>query len=243
MHRYAVLLLCFVLVAVAGGLLAAPAPFPRSGRGSPWYDGWDKPVDPVGDCRFQRTRDKLTLIVPPAQHGPHPRHCRLLRDVEGDFTMRVRLGGAVRQCEPSGYNWAGFFVTGRQCSRPTDRWCFLVGVAGPRLQDAYHASDGLGQLLPIPPHPWVQSGPPGAQVFSEEGLPAGGEVYLQLQRRGDRILAAWSRDSEGPMQDVASLARAMPRWLKVGVYAQAGLERTHAVFDEFKLTRLGGMAR
>jgi hypothetical protein len=35
----------------------------------------------------------------------------------------------------------------------------------------------------------------------------------------------------------------MPRWLKVGVYAQAGLESTHAVFDQFKLTSHVGKAR
>jgi hypothetical protein len=48
MPRFGVLLLCPL---VAGVLMAAPAPFPKSG---PWFEGWDKPV---GDRRFDRDGD------------------------------------------------------------------------------------------------------------------------------------------------------------------------------------------
>ena len=104
MHRYAVLLLCALVaagvVAAAGGLMAAPAPFPtRTGRASgPWITGWDRVVDPVGDCKFDRRGDRLTMTVPgqPQEvdvtrgrlNGPY-----LLRDVEGDFVVQVRVGG------------------------------------------------------------------------------------------------------------------------------------------------------
>jgi hypothetical protein len=49
MNRYAAMLLCAV---VPAAVLAAPAPAPRTS--GPWFDGWDKPVDPLGDCRFER---------------------------------------------------------------------------------------------------------------------------------------------------------------------------------------------
>jgi hypothetical protein len=47
MHRFAVSLLCALVTGGIAGLVAAPAPFPRS----PWATGWEKPVDAVGDCR------------------------------------------------------------------------------------------------------------------------------------------------------------------------------------------------
>jgi hypothetical protein len=85
MHRVTALLLVCSLV-TAAGLLAAPVPFPKpEDRYGPWFDGWDKPVDPARDCRFHRKRDKLTITVPGKGHGlyEHKRHVRLLRDVEG----------------------------------------------------------------------------------------------------------------------------------------------------------------
>jgi regulation of enolase protein 1 (concanavalin A-like superfamily) len=98
MHRFAVLLLC-ALLAVAGGV-AAPAPLSRPSE--VWSTGWDRPVDPVGDCRFERKGDKLTLTVPAREGRKTPP--RLLRDVEGDFVVQVRV------C-PSGHR-AGLVLTG-----------------------------------------------------------------------------------------------------------------------------------
>src|SRR5207244_1045643 len=92
-HRFAALLLC-ALAGAAGGLLAAPAPFPRPGRARPWTTGWDRTVDPVGDCRFDRKGDRLTITVPGGEHRMTAP--RLLRDVNGDFVVAVRVGGSFR---------------------------------------------------------------------------------------------------------------------------------------------------
>jgi hypothetical protein len=87
MPRLAALSLLGALV--ASGLVAAPAPFPRPDRAGPWVTGWDTPVDPVGDCRFDRDGDKLTITVPGSKGRSSD--FSLLRDVEGDFVLQVRM--------------------------------------------------------------------------------------------------------------------------------------------------------
>ena len=53
MPRLAAVLLC-ALAALA--VQATPVPPPK-----PWVTGWDQPVDPDGDCRFERKGDKVTI--------------------------------------------------------------------------------------------------------------------------------------------------------------------------------------
>jgi hypothetical protein len=97
MHRFTTLLLSALAAATA--LTAAPAPFPRPATSKMWTVGWEKPVDPLGDCRFEREGGQLTITVPGKRHvlafltkfeltAPH-----LLREVEGDFVMDVRVRG------------------------------------------------------------------------------------------------------------------------------------------------------
>ena len=92
MHRCSSVSLLCALLAVASVLTAAPAPFPRTTK--PWFDGWDKPVDPEGDCKFDRKGDKLTITVPgggiPRLDAP-----RLQRKLRGDFMVQVRVNGNI----------------------------------------------------------------------------------------------------------------------------------------------------
>ena len=117
MHRPAALLLC----ALAGGLAAAPAPISRPSKETgPWFDGWDRPVDPLGDCKFARKGDRLTITVPGKGHqldivqgglnAP-----RLLREVEGDFLVQVRVRGDYRPADldkPGMLRQAGLVLLG-----------------------------------------------------------------------------------------------------------------------------------
>ena len=70
-------------------ITAAPAP-------EPWRAYWEKPVDPLGDCRFDKDWDKLTITVPGIDHVWDKKTSTapcLLREVEGDFVVQVRVGG------------------------------------------------------------------------------------------------------------------------------------------------------
>ena len=101
--RVIVLLNCSLVGAVAA--TAAPAPIYKPRPSEAWVTGWGKPVDPLGDCRFDRADDKLTITVPDKGHtfgtglaglsAPH-----LLREVEGDFAVEVRVGGQFSHANP-----------------------------------------------------------------------------------------------------------------------------------------------
>jgi hypothetical protein len=136
------------LAAMLGALLAAAvmaAPAPRPRPATPWVTGWDKPVDPLGDCRFHREGDKLTITVPGEGHeldvGDKPLNVpRLLRDVEGDFVMQVRLGGG---CTPG--KAAGILLTDGE--RTVRVWKLAVAEKkGPR---DYSSRQGPSPRLPL----------------------------------------------------------------------------------------------
>src|SRR5262249_33983989 len=76
----------------------------------PWLTGWDEPVDLVGDSHFDRGGGQLTLTVPGKGHDLHSSNApHLLRDVEGDFIMQVRVGGDFLPID-GGYRSAGILL-------------------------------------------------------------------------------------------------------------------------------------
>ena len=91
MRRSTALRLIFVafplLVGVA--VTAAPAPvYKPKPPVVPWVTGWDKPVDSIGDCRFDTKGDKLMISVPGrAGRATVP---QMLREIEGDFNADFR---------------------------------------------------------------------------------------------------------------------------------------------------------
>src|SRR4051812_33364743 len=109
MSRFAAAVLC----ALAGlAVQATPLPPPK-----PWITGWDKPVDPNGDCRFDRKGERLTITVPAGRErvlavglgrdgltAP-----RLLRDIEVDFAAEVQVGGNFDEYDDGG-RWAGILL-------------------------------------------------------------------------------------------------------------------------------------
>jgi hypothetical protein len=204
MHRLAVVLLGAV-VAVAGGLVAAPAPFPRpSSQAGPWFDGWDRPVDPVGDCRFERRGDRLTIAVPGQGHefnvlAGRLNAPRLLRDVKGDFVMLVRISGDFRELDDGRYRGAGILLTDGKEFVP------------------------LGRDSRLPMDPPLKP------------------VYFRLRLQGNKLRVAVSEDGKRWERGAFPLTLVGWRSVKVGVYAEATAEGTFkAVFDQFKLTPLGG---
>ena len=114
MNRLAAFLLCALL---AAAVMAAPAPAPRAW--GPWFDSWDRPVDPLGDCRFDRSAGKLSIIIPAPTPGraqirvlrsstaPH-----MTRAVDGDFVAEVRVFGSAPPVLARGdFSHAGLFIS------------------------------------------------------------------------------------------------------------------------------------
>jgi hypothetical protein len=217
MNRFAALLLFAVVVAAVAG---APAPRPRPTV--PWVTGWDKPI---GDCRFDRRGEKLSITVPGKGLNDQFTRGRLLRDVEGDFAVQVRLGNI-----------------GLAAGRNDSRSAGLLMVDGENgssvmLQRAVYADPG------IVVEGWIRGGGRGCGI-RYDGAGEGSSAYLRLVRTGGRIQLAFSSDGEeweplGAPQDVK-----LSHKVKVGVVAGSSAPGPFkAVFDDFKLTPLGGKAR
>ncbi len=239
MSRFAALLLGCAL----GAVVAAPAPFPRPPKvSSSWYEGWDKPEAPHwGDCRLDRQGDRLTITLPGDENyrgiclcPPPTRDPRLLRDVEGDFAIEVKLEGQVRSLYPDGCNRAGLVIR-------DGSWSMWAGLAGEALLIGSEAPYCLGQFSP--PSPIVagrRATGVGEEMCLVKGLPVKGTLYLQLRRRGNKVVVAWGPDAEGRTRDVASLVRRYPRRVKVGVYATSTLwPGFKAEFVNLRLSRGG----
>jgi regulation of enolase protein 1 (concanavalin A-like superfamily) len=243
MYRVATLwsILALTVVVAVTVVVAAPAPF--SGDRGVWVRGWDRPVDSVGDCHFSRRGNTLTITVPGKGHDGDLRigrfKCpRLLRQVEGDFTVEVRVRGNFEAPENGAndvYRGAGVLVM-------DDMVCWrMERVSGWRIGSlAFWRS-------PLPQRPRRDLG--GGRLFGSvsfaEGPPLAKPAHLRLERRGNDILTAESEDGRkwGPLESTLG-GKGLPRKLKVGVFAEALVDGTFkAVFDEFKLTLLNASAR
>jgi regulation of enolase protein 1 (concanavalin A-like superfamily) len=187
--------------------------------------GWDRPVDPVGDCRFDRRGDRLTVTVPGKGReldvaGRRLNAPRLLRDVRGDFMVQVRVEGRLRTADmPVGREWgqAGLLLA-------SERDFKVKLTAGPML--LYQTLTSAYETVP----------PIGPRV--------GRSVWIRLERRGDVLWLAFARDGKKWKRLGEPLRMELPHKLKVGVVAENTAEGTFkAVFDQFRLTPLGRSTR
>jgi regulation of enolase protein 1 (concanavalin A-like superfamily) len=200
--------------------MAAPAPLPRAGT---WVTGWDKPV---GEGRFVPEGDKLGIIVLGSDDAREVWRGRLgaprlLRDVEGDFAVQVRVRGNFQVDPQRAFHFrrAGILLTdGKEFVR--------VELAESPLGALFHISTGLlGKTTT-------------ARVFADN-LPTPEPGHLSLERRGDTLVLKASKDGKRwePLGD--PLRRKLPRRVKVGVVADATTPGPFKpVFDQFKLTPL-----
>ncbi len=242
MHRPAALLLC-ALVAAGGGLLGAPAPFPRSEGPGAWVKGWDRPIDPAGGCRFDRQDGRLAITVTGKDHylelqsvfvpgkgfqavggrltAPH-----LLRATEGDFAVVVRVGGDLRAADlkdPYAGRSAGILLTDGKTFVRLARSEYVF----PNDAEATHG------FLP----PRTQHEP---STFLPMPQARGKPYFLRLERRGDAVRSAASQDGRKwePLEDQPRKIK-LPRKLKMGVLAESTTLGTFkVVFDRWKLTPL-----
>jgi regulation of enolase protein 1 (concanavalin A-like superfamily) len=226
MHRLAVALLPGALAAVTAW--AAPAPQPRC-----WVVGWDRPVDPRGGCRFHPVAGTLTVTAPGKGHdldvlNGRLNAPRLLRGVQGEFTAQVRVGALVRPAGRGCYR-AGLLLT--------DGKAFVTVQRVARAEEV--PEDYPPSALPgvirteLSEADWGQ-----VQVYAD-GPALAVPAYLRVQRRGDSLMVAFSRDGKKWTRTDRTLRASLPQKLKVGVIAESTAEGTfRATFDRFKLTPL-----
>ena len=210
----------------AGRLRAAgtPAVEPKGTE----LTGWGLAIDPDKDCQFQAEVDKLTVKVPGTRHDLHPESGRLnaprvMREVEGDFAVRVKVVGEFKpngkSTNPTGipYNGAGILVW----SDP-DNYIRLERAAVLR-------GDKVGTYVAFEER---EGGTRGA--FHNE-VSAGGDCYLRLERKGSRISGAISFDNVNWKQ-LKPIDTVWPTKLKLGLAAvNVNSEPFTITFEGFKL--------
>jgi regulation of enolase protein 1 (concanavalin A-like superfamily) len=114
MIRYLRAALCSLAACVSGcGRTPALVPDPKPLQTMP---GWGAAYDPDGDCQIQKEGDRVTINVPgtPRGHGLSVEAAdrqvnspRILRDVDGDFVVSVKVVGSVK---PGGGQSGGSFL-------------------------------------------------------------------------------------------------------------------------------------
>jgi regulation of enolase protein 1 (concanavalin A-like superfamily) len=246
MRPFAFALGCLIAASLG---LAAPVPKPKAGKF--YKPGWDNPVDPDKDCKFTQTSSSLTIEVPGTYHDYYPtlrrvNAPRLLRPVEGDFTVEVRVKGnfhASQQSTAGRFRWplttAGLVVEAADKSLASLRLEFgtqrllgkgePIGFAGSWHADADAATGQYGNETSKDLYPFGD----GAKV-----------AFLRLERRGDRFSFWLSPDGKKWTVFPPSREWPFPARAKVGLIVTSSSDGPLKVtFDQFKLTPLKPAAK
>jgi hypothetical protein len=199
--------------------------------------GWEKAIDPDGDCRFIYDKESLTIELPAKDHDLDPDRGRtnapcVLREVEGDFVVQVRLGGDFK---PSGRSTSPdrppFVAAGLVLTSGDTTFLATYAVEGGRDQRPH----GAFRMMDAGRHLHV-NGEQDARGPAWTLTGDGGPVYLRLQRRGDEFLASLGPDGV-KWTDLLRVIIKLPARVKVGLAAcTTSTEPFKPRFDQLRLT-------
>lgn len=197
---------------------------------SPWTAGWDKHANPRGHCQFDIKGGKLTIVVPGTDHPDPDNAPMLLRNVEGDWIVQVAVEGDFKAGEIGVYRRAGLvLVAGKK------RWTLSQGnrfhPGGVTMMGGGLFDHGGWRTT------WEYAeGGASPYCFGEADLGAT-PTYLRLERRGNKLLPAASRDGKKWVELVPLENNSLPAKVKVGVSAASGdPSRFEPQFDNFSLS-------
>ena len=206
-------LFAFLTLGLIGATLAAEDEKPRS------IKGWGDVIDTAGDCSVKGDERWLTIEVPGGTHDLNPSlggtdAPRVLKEVEGDFVVQVKVTGDFKPGEESAspdtspFNGAGLLIwqNSRNFIR-LERNAWWVRDAGayacyPPLFE-YHKD---GQLQ--------DTNPDGAR----DDFFKGRSTWLKLERREGKLSASYSHDGK-EWTEVKQIDVELPRKVQVGVAA------------------------
>jgi hypothetical protein len=214
-------------------VLAAPAP-------EPFKSGWDKPIDPGRDCRFVIKGGTLTIVLPGTDHDLAPKRerfnaPRLLRDVEGDFMIQVRVSASYRPSAKSSVDEEEPSVAAGLVLLPADGNCIRFEYGAYRRGGAQRACPAFrmrGEGIWNMEQDWTPA-------WKKDGRAAEIEhIYLGLERQGHTIYPFLSPDGKKWDRNFNVELPALPAKLKVGLAAYStSTEPFQSTFDQFKLIR------
>jgi len=195
------------------------------------------PIDPDHDCKFEEADGKLTITVPAKTHflnadGSRKNSPRVLFDIEGDFTVRVRVGGNFTPVPSPGTkerkSWIG---AGLLLWVDEDNFFRLERV---RLHDGktWKHANWEGRL----------QGKQREKLTMWDGLKELKEAktYLQLERRDRQLLASFCEEGQN-WTKAKPLDIELPPKVKIGVLAGSSSKDEFApTFDKFQIKQGNG---
>ncbi len=199
--------------------------------------GWGEVTDPDGDCKVQDEKGKVAIKIPGTYHDLWPGQGkvnapRILQDAEGDFSVQVKVAGAIRpekgsvipNLGSSASFQAGSLLIWEDDNNfvRLDRACLNRGDK-PVSFGYFHAFKDGKRVVHL------------SQDFQDR------ETYLRLERRDGQILAAVSQDGGKNWDSFRPQTVQLAKKLKVGVAALNNTKKPlMAEFEEFKLSPAGG---
>jgi regulation of enolase protein 1 (concanavalin A-like superfamily) len=198
-------------------------------------DGWGTVHDPDGDCKIFIEDDKVTITVPDEPHDMNPDRGpvnapRILREVTGDFTLRVRVTGdfepgkETTNPRSAPFNGAGLLLwMGEEDYVRLERNVWLRGEdqrqCFPPLFQAF--KDGVDQ----------GTNPP----LTTKEFFVGESTWLRFERRGAALTASCSHDGD-EWVFAKRIELEIPETVHVGVSASNTSNHPFRVtFDQYKL--------
>lgn len=232
----------FLLLATCA-VRAAPAP-------EPFKSGWEKPIDPNRDCKFVIKGGTLIIELPGGDHDLAPKRKRfnaprLLREIEGDFIMQVRVSASFSPLGKSSVAGEDPRVAAGLVLIPADETCIRLEYKAYRRKGEQFNGPAFrmrgNQIWNMYVDDWEL---PWQQQIRKGN---GERIHLRLDRRGNSIYRFLSPDGTGwyagsdmrPGIGTSSVALSdLPGKLKVGLAAYSNSTEPFKVrFDQFKLIR------
>ena len=199
--------------------------------------GWGLAIDPDGDCQINVEGQALSMTIPGKLHDLNAEidtynAPRVLRDVDGDFEIQVKVVGDFKPGTPFTRKGAlPSMGAGLVVWRDADNFI--------RLERAAALNRGKIGTFAI-----FEEREGGSGSAAHNGPLTPGTAYLKLVRRGSRIFGLTSKDGKHWTQ-LKPIDTVWPSELKVGLDAVTSSSDPFAVrFEEltFKTGRSGGAA-
>jgi hypothetical protein len=226
-RRRLLLLAVVVCLIILVGYLTAQRP--KSVR------GWGALIDLDNDCTVLEEGDKLTITVPGGTHDLNAElggmsAPRVLREVDGDFTVQVKVTGEFDPGDESAkdkvapFNGAGLLLWQDEKNYlrlERNGWWSISGQLGCYLPLIAYFLDGNHQ----------GQTPKGESIESFRGR----STWLKLERRGDKVTASYSHDGQEWMD--REIVVGFPNRILAGVTAVNTSKKPFtAEFEDFRVT-------
>ncbi|MFT5327788.1 MAG: regulation of enolase protein 1 (concanavalin A-like superfamily) [Planctomycetaceae bacterium] len=197
---------------------------------------WGTVFDLDGDCEFLSINGKLTINVPPTCHDLNGRNGnlnapRVLREVEGDFDIQVKLTGKFEPGPESTAPKSISFVSGGLLLWGDEK--NYVRLERNRMESPSGRSACYPPLFEMCVAGKYSAANPKSTT---EKYFEGDSTWLWLERKGQRLRAAVSHDGEDWVFS-EEVSKDLPKKLSIGVSAISTSSRPHSVtFEDLQVT-------